>query len=76
MSVAADRRFAGQISQKGLQGTFNLYGKVAYNAVLDATPGTIKMLFTQGAKKIAIYTPIANIISGGLNYVYNSYGCI
>ena len=67
---------ANQISQKGMQGVLNLYGKTAFNAVQAATPGTMKMLFMQAARNIAIYTPIANIASGGFNQCYKVWGWI
>ena len=73
---AANRKIAGQISQKGFQGVVNLYGKTAFNAVQAAIPGTMRMLFMQAARNIAIYTPISNIVSGGLNYGYGVWGWI
>ena len=76
ISNAANRRMANQISQKGMQGVLNLYGKTAFNAVQAATPGTMKMLFMQAARNIAIYTPIANIASGGFNQCYKVWGWI
>ena len=34
------------------------------------------MLFMQAARNIAIYTPIANIASGGFNQCYKVWGWI
>jgi hypothetical protein len=34
------------------------------------------MTIMGAAKKLAIYTPIANMASGGLGYLYNAWGWI
>jgi len=34
------------------------------------------MLFLQAATKIAIYTFLANLAQGGLNYEYEVWGCV
>ncbi len=70
ITKAANRRFLNQISPKGMQATLNRWGKIAFEAVQSATPGTMKMLFMQSARNIVIYTPLANIVTGGLNHGY------
>lgn len=52
----------------------NLYCKIAFTAVQAATLETMRMLFMQSALKIFIYTSIANITFGGLNYGYEVWG--
>lgn len=76
ISTAMNRKMAGQISQKGFQGVINLYGKTAFSAINAAIPGTSRTLFMEAAKKLAFYTPFANIISGSLNYKYSVWGWI
>ena len=76
ITKAANRKFLNQISPKGMQATLNRWGKIAFEAVQSATPGTMKMLFMQSAKNIAIYTPFANIVTGGLNHGYKVWGWI
>ena len=76
ITKAANRRFLDQISPKGMQATLNRWGKIAFEAVQSATPGTMKMLFIQSARNIAIYTPFANIVAGGLNHGYKVWGWI
>ena len=76
IATAMNRKMAGQISKRGFQGVINLYGKTAFSAIDAAIPGTSKMLFMGAAKKIACYTPFANIASGGLGYLYNVWGWI
>lgn len=71
-----NRRMAGQISKRGFQGVLNLYGKTAFNAIDTAITITSDMLFKEAARKLAIYTPIVNIASGGLNYLYGVWGWI
>lgn len=73
---AANRKAAGIISAKGLQATFNLYGKTAFNAVQAAIPGTMRKLFLDSAIRIAIYTPFANAAQSSLNYGYKAWGFI
>ncbi len=73
---AANRKAAGIISAKGLQATFNLYGKTAFNAVQAAIPGTMRRLFLSSARKIAFYTVLANASQSGLNYGYKAWGLI
>ena len=74
IATAMNRRMAGQISKRGFQGVLNLYGKTAFSAIDTAITITSEMLFKEAARNIAIYTPIANIASGGLNYLYNVLG--
>ena len=76
ISTAMNRRMAGQISKRGFQGVLNLYGKTAFSAIDAAISETSRMLFMGAAKKLAFYTPIANIGSGGLNYAYGIWGWI
>ena len=73
---AANRKAAGIISAKGLQATLNLYGKTAFNAVQAAIPGTMRRLFLSSARKIALYTVLANVSQSGLNYGYKAWGLI
>ena len=73
---AANRKAAGIISAKGLQATLNLYGKTAFNAVQAAIPGTMRRLFLSSARKIALYTVLANASQSGLNYGYKAWGLI
>lgn len=76
IATAMNKRMAGQISKRGFQGVINLYGKTAFSAIDAAIPVTSRMLFMGAAKKLAFYTPVANIASGGLGYLYNVWGCI
>ena len=76
IATAMNKRMAGQISKRGFQGVINLYGKTAFSAIDAAIPGTSRMLFMGAAKKLAFYTPFANIISGRLNYNYSVWGWI
>ena len=76
ITKAANGRFLNQISPKGMKATLNRWGKIAFEAVQSATPGTMKMLFMQLARNIAIYTPFASIVTGGLNHGYKVWGWI
>jgi hypothetical protein len=67
---------AGQISKRGFQGVINLYGKTAFSAIDTAITITSEKLFREAARNIAIYTPFANMASGGLGYLYNVWGWI
>ena len=74
ITTAANRRFFGEISEKGMQATLNLYSRTAFNAVQAAIPGTIRHLMI---KSIApgIILPIANLITSiGIGYVYKRLG--
>ena len=76
IATALNRRMAGQISKRGFQGVINLYGKTAFSAIDTAITITSEKLFKEAARNIAIYTPIANMASGGLGYLYNVWGWI
>ena len=76
IATALNRRMAGQISKRGFQGVINLYGKTAFSAIDTAITITSEKLFREAARNIAIYTPFANMASGGLGYLYNVWGCI
>ena len=56
INKAVQNRLAGKISIKGLQGTYNLYGKSLAKATTKALSGAI-------AKKVIINTPIDQIIN-------------
>ena len=76
IATAMNRRMSGQISQRGFQGVLNLYGKTAFSAIDEAITITSEKLFKEAVRKLAIYTPFANMGSGLLNYVYNLWGWI
>ncbi len=76
IATASSRYSMGEISLKGLKGTVQLWGDIAFDAVQTAMPKTIERLFMQSAVKLAIYTPLANLASGGLNYGYETWGWI
>ena len=76
IATAMNRRMAGQISKRGFQGVLNLYGKTAFSAIYEAITITSEKLFKEAARNLAIYTPLANMGSGFLNYLYNLWGCI
>lgn len=76
IATAMNRRMAGQISKRGFQGVINLYGKTAFSAIDTAITITSEKLFREAARKLAIYTPFANMGSGLLNYVYSLWGWI
>ena len=76
IATAMNRRMAGQISKRGFQGVINLYGKTAFSAIDDAITITSEKLFMEAARNLAIYTPLANMGSGVLNYLYNVWGWI
>lgn len=52
---AANRRFWGEISEKGMQATLNLYGRTAFNAVQAAIPGTIEYLMIKSIVPSVFY---------------------
>ncbi len=71
---AANRRVLGEISEKGMQATLNLYGRTAFNAVQAAIPGTIRHLMIKGIAP-GIYLPLINAgLSIGLDYLYQWLG--
>jgi len=57
----SSRLAAGEISQKGLQATFNLYGKTAFNAVESTIPGTIR------------HVMIKNLFTGAFLFIGNFF---
>lgn len=74
ITTAANRRFFGEISEKGMQGTLNLYGKTAFNAVQAPIPGTIRHLMIESIAP-GIILPIANLITSiGIGHVYERLG--
>ena len=71
---AANRRFFGEISERGMQATLNLYSKTAFNAVQAAIPGTIRHLMIKSFAPVIIL-PIVNLITSiGVGHVYNRLG--
>ncbi len=74
ISKAWNRIGLGEISKKGLQGTLNLYGKTAFDAVLNARNATILMLFNQSVGKIIPFVVISTLWQGALTKVYNKLG--
>lgn len=71
---AENRRFFGEISERGMQATLNLYSKTAFNAVQAAIPGTIRNLMIKSIAPVIIL-PIVNLITSiGVGHVYNRLG--
>ena len=71
---AANRRFWGEISEKGMQATLNLYGRTAFNAVQAAIPGTIEYLMIKSIVP-SVFLSIANAaVSYLFEHVYDRLG--
>ena len=71
---AAHKYILGEISEKGMQGTLNLYLNTASNAVQKAIPQTVRHLMIKGIAP-GMYLPVINTsISILLNYLYEWLG--
>ena len=74
ITKAANRHFLGEISERGMQATLNLYGTIALNAMQAARPVTIRHLMIKSIVP-GIILPIANLITSiGAGHVYDRLG--